>query len=225
MITNDNKRLVNNPNKAELEQGAANIAPLWDFGAADPIAKEPSRSSLFPESQPNQAALPLENPQHERFCQLCAYGEGDGIRYKFFQAYKIAFDKKNKKMTDASARANSSRLRADHPEIDQRIAYLDKQLREEVMLQRGATFARTLNKVSDVVEAMSKQKSNPRAASVLVSAASLILKATGTEEPPKTTLTAQMSLQQGSNAATGGECIDAAEVERKIQIIMERTVQ
>ena len=146
---------------------------------------------------PRPGSEPLRNERHERFCQLCAYGDAQGRSYAFYQAYREAFRRgAGEGMADASARANAARLRRDHPEIDERIAFLDRELKEEVMLRKGSVFAKTINQVQGVVEAMSKQRSNPKAASVLVSAAGLILKATGNEQPEQKTETTIAIAQQ-----------------------------
>lgn len=202
MITNDNK---NGENDAEevIKEGKS-LAPLFDFAAQNPIAMGPK--SAITKAAPDPYSLPLKNARHEKFCQLCAYGSDTGKAYSFWEAYTLAFYKEGQPaMTRASARANASRLRRDHPEIDKRIAFLDRELKEETMLHRGSTFARTINQVSGVVEAMSRQKSNPKAASVLVSAAALILKATGNEAPPtKTEIEAQVIQSDGLGAVRAG---------------------
>ena len=104
--------------------------------------------------------------------------------------------------TGQGAKAAASRLRREHPEIDARIAFLDRELKEEVMLRRGSVFAKTINEVQGVVEAMSKQRSNPKAASVLVSAAGLILKATGNEQPEAKTETSAALISQDDGLGT-----------------------
>ena len=70
------------------------------------------------------------------------------------------------------------------------------------MLRKGSVFAKTINQVQGVVEAMSKQRSNPKAASVLVSAAGLILKATGNEQPEAKTETSAALISQDDGLGT-----------------------
>lgn len=193
MIANDSKSGGNEAE--EVIQAGKDLAPLFAFGQTQPIAAEPK--PLFPKSGPQPGSEPLKNERHERFCQLVAYGDGEGRAYSFYQAYQEAFKKGTvSDMSNASARANASRLRRDHPEIDERIAFLDRELKDEVMIRKGSVFATTINKVQGVIEAMSKQKSNPKAASVLVSAAGLILKATGNEAPAEKTETTIAIAQQ-----------------------------
>ena len=193
MIANDSKDRENGANEV-IDAGKA-LAPLFEFGRTQPIAAEPK--SVIPRQGPQPGSEPLKNERHERFCQLVVYGDGEGGTYSFYHAYQEAFKKGAvSKMTTACARANASRLRRDHPEIDERIAFLDRELKDEVMLRKGSVFAKTINQVQGVVEAMSKQRSNPKAASVLVSAAGLILKATG-NEPQKTETTIAMAEQDG----------------------------
>ena len=186
MITNDNNKGENDA--AEVIEAGKSLSPLFDYGATQPIAKDPK--PLAARKEPEPGSEPLKNANHERFCQLVAYGDAEGNAYTFYQAYQEAFKKGAfSEMTKASARANASRLRRENPEIDQRIAFLDKELKNEVMLRKGSVFAKTINEVQGVVEAMSRQRSNPKAASVLVSAAGLILKATGNEQPEQKTET------------------------------------
>lgn len=190
MIANDNKDGAD-----EVIDAGKSIAPLFEFGATQPIAADPK--PIIARNGPQPGSEPLKNERHERFCQLVAYGDGEGRAYSFYQAYQEAFKKGVvSDMPAASARANASRLRRDHPEIDERIAFLDRELKEEVMLRKGSVFAKTINQVQGVVEAMSRQKSNPKAASVLVSAAGLILKATGNEAPAEKTETTIAIAQQ-----------------------------
>ena len=183
MITNDNKSGGNEAK--EVIQAGKDLAPLFAFGQTQPIAADPKPLIT---KKTSAGSEPLKNERHERFCQLVAYGDGEGGTYSFYQAYQEAFKKGPlSNMSTSSARANASRLRREHPEIDERIAFLDRELKEEVMLRKGSVFAKTINQVQGVVEAMSKQRSNPKAASVLVSAAGLILKATGNEQPEQKT--------------------------------------
>lgn len=194
MIANDNKEGANGANEAdEVIQAGKDVAPLFDFARTQPIAAAPKP----PVADTQKGSEPLKNERHERFCQLVAYGDGEGGTYSFYEAYQEAFKKGAvSDMSKASARANASRLRRDHPEIDERIAFLDRELKDEVMIRKGSVFAKTINKVQGVIEAMSKQKSNPKAASVLVSAAGLILKATGNEAPAEKTETTIAIAQQ-----------------------------
>lgn len=199
MIANDNKEGANGANGAngadEVIQAGKDVAPLFEFGRTQPIAAAPK--PLAASRGPEPGSEPLKNERHERFCQLVAYGDGVGGTYAFYQAYQEAFKKGSvSDMPNSSARANASRLRREHPEIDERIAFLDRELKDEVMIRRGSVFVQTINKVQGVIEAMSKQKSNPKAASVLVSAAGLILKATGNEAPPEKTETTIAIAQQ-----------------------------
>ena len=202
MIANDNNDKGNGAE--EVIKAGREIAPLFDYAAQNPIAMGPK--SAIEKKSPDPASVPLANKKHEKFCELCAYGSETGKAYSFWEASTLAFFKEGQPaMTAASARANASRLRRDHPEIDKRISFLDRELKEETMLHRGSTFARTINQVSGVVEAMSRQKSNPKAASVLVSAAALILKATGNEAPPtKTEIEAQVIQSDGLGAVRAG---------------------
>lgn len=186
MIANDSKSGAEGADG--VIQAGKELAPLFQFASTQPIAAEPK--PIAAKRGPEPGSSPLANANHERFCQLVAYGDGTGGAYSFYEAYQEAFKKGTvSKMTKASARANASRLRRDHPEIDERIAFLDRELKEEVMLRKGSVFAKTINQVQGVVEAMSKQRSNPKAASVLVSAAGLILKATGNDAPEAKTET------------------------------------
>jgi hypothetical protein len=192
MIANDSNGGADSAK--EVIQAGKDLAPLFAFGETQPIAAEP-KPIIAKKAQPGSE--PLKNERHERFCQLVAYGDGEGGAYSFYEAYQEAFKKGTiSTMTTSSARANASRLRRDHPEIDARIAFLDRELKEEVMLRRGSVFAKTINQVQGVVEAMARQKSNPKAASVLVSAAGLILKATGNEAPEQKTETTIAIAQQ-----------------------------
>ena len=191
MIANDNNKGGNGADG--VIQAGKELAPLFQFAQTQPIAAEPK--PILAKKGPQPGSEPLKNERHERFCQLVAYGDGEGRAYAFYEAYQAAFKKGPlSKMSTSSARANASRLRRDHPEIDERIAFLDRELKEEVMLRRGSVFAKTINQVQGVVEAMSKQRSNPKAASVLVSAAGLILKATGNEQPEAKTETSAAAL-------------------------------
>lgn len=199
MIANDNNK---GGNGAEgVVKAGKELAPLFQFAQTQPIAAEPK--PILAKKGPQPGSEPLKNERHERFCQLVAYGDGEGGTYSFYQAYQLAFKKGPlSNMSTSSARANASRLRRDHPEIDERIAFLDRELKEEVMLRRGSVFAKTINQVQGVVEAMSKQRSNPKAASVLVSAAGLILKATGNEQPEAKTETSAALISQDDGLGT-----------------------
>ena len=199
MITNDSKSGGNEAD--EVIKAGEGLAPLFEFGKSQPIAKEPKPLTAGREPQPG--SKPLKNTNHERFCQLMAYGDGAGGTYTFYQAYQEAFKKGEvSDMSKAAARANSSRLRREHPEIDERIAFLDRELKDEVMLRKGSVFAKTINRVQDVIEAMNKQKNNPKAASVLISAAGLILKATGNEQPEAKTETSAALISQDDGLGT-----------------------
>lgn len=202
MIANDNNKGGNGAE--DVIKAGKELAPLFQFAQTQPIAAEPKRITTGGAVESGRAGSePLKNERHERFCQLVAYGDGEGGTYSFYQAYQEAFKKGLlSKMSASSARANASRLRRDHPEIDERIAFLDRELKEEVMLRRGSVFAKTINQVQGVVEAMSKQRSNPKAASVLVSAAGLILKATGNEQPEAKTETSAALISQDDGLGT-----------------------
>lgn len=197
MIANDNNKGGNGAE--DVIKAGQELAPLFQFAETQPVAAEPKPTPA--KKGPRPGSEPLRNERHERFCQLVAYGDGEGGTYPLYEAYRRAFGK-GAGMTKASARANASRLRRDHPEIDERIAFLDRELKDEVMLRRGSVFARTINQVQGVVEAMSKQRSNPKAASVLVSAAGLILKATGNEQPEATTETSAALISQDDGLGT-----------------------
>ena len=199
MIANDNNKGGNGAE--DVIKAGKELAPLFQFAQSQPIASEPK--PMLAKKGPLPGSEPLKNERHERFCQLVAYGDGEGGTYSFYQAYQEAFKKGPlSNMSTSSARANASRLRRDHPEIDERIAFLDRELKEEVMLRRGSVFAKTINQVQGVVEAMSKQRSNPKAASVLVSAAGLILKATGNEQPEAKTETSAALISQDDGLGT-----------------------
>lgn len=199
MIANDNNKGGNGAE--DVIKAGKELAPLFQFAQSQPIAAEPK--PMLAKKGPLPGSEPLKNERHERFCQLVAYGDGEGRAYSFYQAYQEAFKKGAfSNMSASSARANASRLRRDHPEIDERIAFLDRELKEEVMLRRGSVFAKTINQVQGVVEAMSKQRSNPKAASVLVSAAGLILKATGNEQPEAKTETSAALISQDDGLGT-----------------------
>ena len=199
MIANDNNKGGNGAE--DVIKAGKELAPLFQFAQSQPIAAEPK--PMLVKKGPLPGSEPLKNERHERFCQLVAYGDGEGGTYSFYQAYQEAFKKGPlSNMSTSSARANASRLRRDHPEIDERIAFLDRELKEEVMLRRGSVFAKTINQVQGVVEAMSKQRSNPKAASVLVSAAGLILKATGNEQPEAKTETSAALISQDDGLGT-----------------------
>lgn len=199
MIANDNNKSGNGAE--DVIKAGKELAPLFQFAQSQPIAAEPKPTLV--KKGPLPGSEPLKNERHERFCQLIAYGDGEGGTYSFYQAYQEAFKKGPlSNMSTSSARANASRLRRDHPEIDERIAFLDRELKEEVMLRRGSVFAKTINQVQGVVEAMSKQRSNPKAASVLVSAAGLILKATGNEQPEAKTETSAALISQDDGLGT-----------------------
>ena len=199
MIANDNNKGGNGTE--DVIKAGKELAPLFQFAQTQPIAAEPK--PILAKKGPQSGSEPLKNERHERFCQLVAYGDGDGGTYSFYEAYQEAFKKGPlSNMSTSSARANASRLRRDHPEIDERIAFLDRELKEEVMLRRGSVFAKTINQVQGVVEAMSKQRSNPKAASVLVSAAGLILKATGNEQPEAKTETSAALISQDDGLGT-----------------------
>ena len=199
MIANDNNKGGNGAE--DVIKAGKELAPLFQFAQTQPIAAEPK--PMLAKKGPQPGSEPLKNERHERFCQLVAYGDGEGGTYSFYQAYQEAFKKGPlSNMSTSSARANASRLRRDHPEIDERIAFLDRELKEEVMLRRGSVFAKTINQVQGVVDAMSRQRSNPKAASVLVSAAGLILKATGNEQPEAKTETSAALISQDDGLGT-----------------------
>lgn len=133
---------------------------------------------------------PLENRKHERFCQLVAY---DG--HSFTAAYQEVFGGQIN-----SARANAARLKRTHPEVQERIAFLDGEIKAESMMHRGATFARTVNDVSSVLASMMAQKSDPKAAAVALKASEILLRATGNEAPGTVTTVEETREELGSGA-------------------------
>ena len=73
MITNDSK---NDGNEAkEVIQAGKDLAPLFAFGQTQPIAADPKPLIA---KKTSAGSEPLKNERHERFCQLVAYGDGEG---------------------------------------------------------------------------------------------------------------------------------------------------
>ena len=127
MLTNVNQ---NGENGADgVIQAGKELAPLFQFAQTQPIAAEPK--PILAKKGPQPGSEPLKNERHERFCQLVAYGDGEGGTYSFYQAYQEAFKKGPlSDMSTSSARANASRLRRNHPDMAMRYPPYDaKKLR------------------------------------------------------------------------------------------------
>lgn len=211
-------------NADEVLKDGQQMLPLGSLVVAKPIAAQPLFEKIGADGNADEGAEPLANQRHENFCQLMAYGDAEGRHYHAYEAYQEAFkDGVVSNLSNATARANASRLRREHPEIDKRIAFLDREIKRETMMHRGAVFAKTINNVNDVMEAMMKQKSNPKAAAVLINAANLILKATGNEQPNSVQkiISAEVTNKNGGAGEGGaGGVLDTSEVERKISMII-----
>ena len=168
MTTNDSKAAEN------LEKSAKELMPLGVL-EAEPVALAPK---MAPKPKHTPGSRPLAKRKWEQVAELVAYEA-----HTFAEAYAKVYGGEAKKV-----RANAARLKREHPEIMERVEFLDREVKEEAMLHRGTTFAKTINKLNDIMEAMDNKKSNPRAAAVMISAAGLILKATGQDGAAQTTV-------------------------------------
>lgn len=192
MIADDSK------NADSVKKAAEELLPLGIPGAI-PVAKAPDGPIIKRTDPKELGALPLKNRKHEAFCMLVAYPRGDFTIRTFAEAYQEAFPGTGIN----SARANASRLKKNHPEIVARIAFLSKEMREEILLSKGAVFANTVNGVADVFNAMQRRKSDPRCASVALNAANLLLKATGVDAPQTQTVEETVEAESAKSVNEG----------------------
>lgn len=194
MIADDSTKGRPDAAAADVVKEGRAIQPLLPVANTD-VARRP----LF-RNQARAGSEPLENRRHEQFAQMVAY-EGSTFTYAYQSVFGGKID---------SARANAARLKRQHPEVAERIAFLDGEIKAESMMHRGATFARTVNDVSSVLASMMAQRSDPKAAAVALKASEILLKATGNDAPGTVTTVEETREELGAGGTSALEGIRAA---------------